>query len=53
LAAVGLNQLQEELPMRGSLGTLKIGVWFLAIAVLAIVLWVSTQPVAARMIWGG
>jgi len=39
--------------MKGSLDTLKIGVWFMAIALLAIVLWVSTQPVAARMIWGG
>lgn len=39
--------------MKISLGTLKIGVWFLAVAALAIVLWVSTQPVAARMIWGG
>ncbi|GEM_PF-4005061 len=39
--------------MKGSLETLKIGVWILVIAILAIVLWVTTQPVAARMIWGG
>jgi hypothetical protein len=39
--------------MKGSLETLKIGMWVLAIAIVAIVLWVSTQPVAARMIWGG
>ncbi len=39
--------------MKGSLEALKIGAWLFAIAVLAIVLWVSTQPVAAGMIWGG
>lgn len=39
--------------MKGSSETLKIGVWVLAIAILAVVFWVSTQPVAARMIWGG
>jgi len=39
--------------MKGSLQTLKVGVWFLAIAVLTIALWVSSQPLAARMIWGG
>ena len=39
--------------MKGSLETLKVGVWVLAIVILATVLWVSTQPAAARMIWGG
>lgn len=39
--------------MKGSLEMAKIGLWFLTIVALAFILWVSTQPVAARMIWGG